>query len=78
MSIDEDPNNWKSAIDNLKLDNGDHGLSEGGWASGVCKKYQINSIPRYMIIDKNGTIVRPEAPRPSSPETLELLLKLME
>ncbi|MFN3490210.1 MAG: TlpA family protein disulfide reductase [Emticicia sp.] len=78
VSIDEDPNNWKSAIDNLKLDNGDHGLSEGGWASGVCKKYQINSIPRYMIIDKNGTIVRPEAPRPSNPETLDLLLKLIE
>ena len=78
ISIDEDPTNWKNAVDALKLNNGDHGLSEGGWASGVCKKYQINSIPRYMIIDKNGTIVRPDAPRPSSPETLELLLKLME
>jgi thiol-disulfide isomerase/thioredoxin len=78
VSIDEDPNNWKGAIDNLKLDNGDHGISEGGWASGVCQKYKINSIPRYMIIDKNGTIVRPDAPRPSSSETLDLLLKLME
>ncbi len=78
VSIDEDPNNWKNAVDNLKLNNGDHGLSEGGWASGVTRKYQINSIPRYMIIDKNGTIVRPDAPRPSNPETLDLLLKLME
>lgn len=78
VSIDEDPTNWKNAVDNLKLKNGDHGLSEGGWASGVTRKYQINSIPRYMIIDKNGTIVRPDAPRPSSPETKELLLKLME
>ena len=60
------------------LNNGDHGLSEGGWASGVCQKYKINSIPRYMIIDKSGTIVRPDAPRPSSPETLDLFLKLME
>jgi hypothetical protein len=31
-----------------------------------------------MIIDKNGIIVRPDAPRPSNPETLEILLKLME
>jgi hypothetical protein len=46
--------------------------------SRASKKYKINSIPRYMIIDKSGTIVRPEAPRPSSPETLDLLLKLME
>ena len=78
ISIDEDPTNWKSAVDNLKLNNGDHGLSEGGWGAKVCQKYQINSIPRYMIIDKNGTIVRPDAPRPSNPETLELLLKLSE
>lgn len=78
ISIDEDPTNWRNAVDNLKLNNGDHGLSEGGWASGVTRKYQINSIPRYMIIDKNGTIVRPDAPRPSNPETLEILLKLME
>ncbi len=78
ISIDEDPTNWKNAVDALKLNNGDHGLSEGGWASKVCQKYQIQSIPRYMIIDKNGTIVRPEAPRPSNPETLEILLKLME
>jgi thiol-disulfide isomerase/thioredoxin len=78
ISIDEDPTNWKNAVDNLKLNNGDHGLSEGGWASGVTRKYQINSIPRYMIIDKNGIIVRPDAPRPSNPETLEILLKLME
>jgi len=78
VSIDEDSNNWKGAIENLKLDNGDHGISEGGWASGVCQKYKINSIPRYMIIDKSGAIVRPDAPRPSSPETLDLLLKLME
>lgn len=78
ISIDEDPTNWKNAVDNLKLDNGDHGISNGGFGSGVSQKYQINSIPRYMIIDKNGTVVRPDAPRPSNPETLELLLKLSE
>ncbi len=78
ISIDEDPTNWKNAVDNLKLNNGDHGISNGGFGSTVSQKYQINSIPRYMIIDKNGTIVRPDAPRPSNPETLELLLKLSE
>ncbi|CAH0994745.1 Thiol-disulfide oxidoreductase ResA [Emticicia aquatica] len=78
VSIDEDPNNWKNAVDNLKLNNGDHGISNGGFGSGVSQKYQINSIPRYMIIDKNGTIVRPDAPRPSNPETLDLLFKLIE
>jgi thiol-disulfide isomerase/thioredoxin len=77
ISIDEDPENWKNAIEKLQLDNGDHGYSEGGWASEVVKKYQINGIPRYMIIDKNGTIVQADAVRPSNPATLEILLKLI-
>lgn len=78
VSIDEDENSWKNAVEKLNLNNGDHGISNGGFGSGVSQKYQINSIPRYMIIDKNGTIVRPDAPRPSNPETLGLLLKLIE
>lgn len=77
ISIDEDPNNWKNAVEKLQLDNGEHGYSEGGWASEVVKKYQINGIPRYMIIDKNGTIVQPDAVRPSGPTTLDTLLKLI-
>lgn len=77
ISIDEDPENWKNAIEKLQLDNGEHGYSEGGWASEVVRKYQINGIPRYMIIDKNGTIVQADAVRPSNPATLEILLKLI-
>lgn len=77
ISIDDDPANWKNAVEKLQLDNGDHGFSEGGWASEVVKKYQINGIPRYMIIDKNGTIVQPDAVRPSDPSTLNILLKLI-
>ena len=77
ISIDEDPNNWKNAVEKLQLNNGEHGYSEGGWASEIVRKYQINSIPRYMIIDKNGTIVQPNAVRPSSPDTLDILLKLI-
>lgn len=77
ISIDDDPANWKNAVEKLQLDNGEHGFSEGGWASEVVKKYQINGIPRYMIIDKNGTIVQPDAVRPSDPSTLNILLKLI-
>mgnify|MGYP003466921843 FL=1 len=31
-------------------------------------EYNINLIPRYMLIDKNGKIVNDNAPRPSSVE----------
>ena len=36
-------------------------------------EYNINLIPRYMLIDKNGKIVNDNAPRPSS-EEIELIL----
>lgn len=77
ISIDDDPENWKNAVEKLQLDNGDHGFSEGGWASDVVRRYQINGIPRYMIIDKSGNIVQMDAVRPSNPATLEILLKLI-
>ncbi|MFN3852672.1 MAG: TlpA family protein disulfide reductase [Spirosomataceae bacterium] len=72
ISIDEDLDAWKNAVQQLKLDNG-----ENGHSIPAAQKYQVNSIPRYMIIDKNGNIVNPNAPRPSDPSALELLKKLM-
>jgi thiol-disulfide isomerase/thioredoxin len=78
ISIDEDLGAWKNAIEKLELKNGEHGYSEGGWGAEVVRKYKINGIPRYMIIDKKGAIVQPEAPRPSDPNLKDILIKLME
>ncbi len=39
--------------------------------------YKISSIPRFIIIDPNGNVVKPDASRPSNPKTKELLLKLI-
>ena len=77
ISIDENEESWRSAVEKLGLANGFHGISKGGFGSDATKKYQINSIPRYMIIDKNGTIQELNATRPSNDETKEILLKLM-
>jgi len=40
--------------------------------------YGIMGIPRFMIFDKRGNIVSTDAPRPSSPEILPLLVRLLE
>jgi len=34
--------------------------------------YQINSIPRFILIDPNGNIVDANAPRPSDPSLIKL------
>lgn len=37
------------------------------------KYYKVNTIPRFLIFDKNGKIVSIDAPRPSQPQLKEIL-----
>lgn len=39
-------------------------------------KYKIQSIPRYMIVDKNGLIMDNDAPRPSEARLSNILVQL--
>ena len=40
------------------------------------QEYQINSIPRFILIDPQGKIVNSDAPRPSEPRLKELFTSL--
>jgi len=40
--------------------------------------YGITGIPRFMIFDKQGNIISTDASRPSSPEIIPLLTRLLE
>jgi len=51
-------------------------FADNDWKSSFVKDYQINGIPRFILIDTEGNIVDPNAPRPSSPELIELLTEL--
>ncbi len=75
ISIDRDEASWQNGIESLALE-GEHLFSPGGWRSAACSYFGINSIPRYMILDKDGEIVYANAPRPSSPETFGILRRL--
>ncbi len=77
ISIDETEEAWKKAMEQLKLP-GEHGRSEGGWTAKVVSYFNITGIPRYILIDKDGKIANFNAPRPSAPETLTEILKLIE
>jgi len=76
ISTDQDANKWKN-----------HYITNNGekyqWHMGpslmeASMAYQIQYIPRYVIIDKNGRIVNANAPRPDDPSLPELLIKLSQ
>jgi len=47
--------------------------AEGAWNSLIARNYQVKSIPTFVLIDENGIIITPYAPRPSTAEIKKLI-----
>jgi thiol-disulfide isomerase/thioredoxin len=77
ISIDAIKENWIKAMQDLGVQ-GVNVISPGNWNSPACGYFQINSIPRYMIMDKKGDIVDFNAPRPNDPDLLGRLIRMSE
>lgn len=73
LSKDEDHSKMCESLDKLKLTGCKVYRILNPKAAKFIYEYNINLIPRYMLIDKNGKIVNDNAPRPSS-EEIELIL----
>jgi thiol-disulfide isomerase/thioredoxin len=76
ISIDtkKDYDKWKNIIAKKQL-GGVQLIADKDWSSEFIKKYFVNSIPRFILIDPNGNIVNPDAPRPSDKVGIAQLLK---
>ncbi|MGC6430871.1 MAG: TlpA family protein disulfide reductase [Jejuia sp.] len=61
---------WKKMITEKEL-GGIQILAPAGWQSKFVQEYQIRGIPRFILIDPEGNIVNPDAPRPSSTKIVE-------
>ena len=48
-----------------------------GAGSDFMDKYMINGSPRFILLDRDGNIVKANAPRPSNPETAQLFDELL-
>ena len=75
ISIDNDYSAWvrASKLENLSKEEDNYIISN--WKkSSLYKNYKIETIPRYLIFDKNGKIINDDAPRPSE-SALEDLIK---
>ena len=51
-------------------------FADKDWDSDFVKAYQINGIPRFLLIDPDGNIVSSNAPRPSSKDLITLFDEL--
>ncbi|MDX1278212.1 TlpA disulfide reductase family protein [Oceanihabitans sediminis] len=86
ISIDDDKahkGSWEKANENWRAMVADENLvgiqlfAPKGWNSQFIRDYKINGIPRFILVDPDGKIVSPDAPRPSSKKIKEVLNELL-
>ena len=88
MSIDDDKRHkgswetahaaWKKFVEAREL-TGIQIYAPKGWESDFVKAFKVGNsgIPRFILIDPEGNVVDPSAPRPSNPRLKELLETLI-
>lgn len=76
ISIDEDSRSWKKRLEEENPTWPQYIATAAGLKT-ISEEYQINSIPRFALLDRQGRIITVNAPRPSSltTESLKALLK---
>lgn len=74
ISIDKEPayEKWKKMVNEKEL-GGVQLLADSDWKSQFVLDYKINGIPRFILIDPEGSIVNADAPRPSSSKLIDIL-----
>ena len=77
ISNDPDPEMWKTYVKENK-NVGTNLYTEKAWNSEIFSAYQVQGTPTYVLIDTEGTIIDPLAPKPSTPELKELLNRVLE
>lgn len=77
ISVDRenDHETWIKMVKDKEL-SGIQLFADQAWESDFIRAYEINSIPRFILIDPSGKIIDADAARPSSPKLLELLNEL--
>lgn len=77
ISIDnvKDRVKWSNLV-NAKQLGGIQLLADKEWDSKFIKEYEIQGIPRFILIDPNGNIVNSNAPRPSDTSLIDLFNEL--
>jgi thiol-disulfide isomerase/thioredoxin len=76
VSIDHELDRWKKVVKRKRIE-GVHVNSYKGNESSILSKYGVASIPRYILIDKNGIIADPNAKAPYEEGWVKDIKKLL-
>ena len=78
VSIDrpKDHDKWVSMVTEKEL-GGVQLYADNNWESKFVKDYYIKGIPRFILIDPDGNVISPDAPRPSDPKLRTILEELI-
>ncbi len=76
VDVDKDHEKWKTFVKDKQL-GGTQLYADKNWNSEFIKAFGINSIPRFILIDPKGNVVDADAIRPSNPELMVKLDKLL-
>jgi len=79
ISIDKSANSWKKAMDVYKdiLNKENSVLIAKSEKDELLKQINVTTIPRYVLLGKDGKIIHKDAPRPSTPEIKTLIEKYL-
>lgn len=64
ISIDENKDAWKKMVISKNME-GLQWIAEKAWRSDLNLYFMVNSIPRFILLDREGKIIDPNAERPS-------------
>lgn len=78
ISTDENAADWDRANKQINLPESQSFLLANPSESPLKKQFKISTIPRYMLIDKNGKVIDADAPRPSDKEIRGVLDGLLD
>lgn len=77
ISVDRNYNDWIKAVRLEKLDTYDSYIMTNFEESEIKRRFNIMSLPRYILIDKQGNIIDDHAPSPHTSELKQLIKKYL-
>lgn len=78
VSVDTNIAAWLSRLEELHDDKSTSFLLLHKDSAALVRQVGLSTIPRYLLYDKDGTLMESDAPTPSDPELEKLLNKILE